>query len=86
MSVRSLFEFNHDQTHIIEDNPQAFVRELVEYLRTGSEREVENLEHFGLRFHGQRHHAEPYRIKWGACESPPSSDIPKSRGPGWGSG
>lgn len=62
MSIRSLFEINHDFGHRIEREPEAFVRALDAYIRSGDSRTANALEPFGLRVIGQRHHSSEYRI------------------------
>jgi hypothetical protein len=49
MGTRTIFEINHDMTHAIEDDPEAFVKALVYYLGSASDRNAESLRRFGLR-------------------------------------
>lgn len=60
MSIRSLFELNHDYVGRIEDFPDHFVRSLLRYLRSGSDDDAHALHDFGLVRDGMRHHSESY--------------------------
>lgn len=61
MSIRSLFEINHDFGRYIEDEKGAFARLLDTYIRSGSRESAEPLERYGLRLISQRHHSGEYR-------------------------
>lgn len=65
MSQRSLFEFNHDLAEDIFREREAFIVALTGYLSSGDAEAAKELERFGLRFFGRRHHSDPYSIKWG---------------------
>lgn len=51
MGTRTIFEFNHDLAHRIEDAPQAFAEAVMDYLRGASPEAAEKLELFGVRRH-----------------------------------
>ncbi len=59
MSQRTLIEINHDFTGEIDREDTQFVIDLVSYLRAGGERSKQNLERYGLRVLGRRHHSDP---------------------------
>lgn len=59
MSMRSLIEFNHDYTHKLDDG-RAFLDALDSYLKSGSRDRAEELERFGVRVLGIRHHSSSY--------------------------
>lgn len=65
MSQRTLFEVNHDLTHKIEAEKTVFVELLGRYLRSGSPTDAEDLERFGIRFFGRRHHGDAFNIEFG---------------------
>lgn len=60
MSIRSLFEINHDFTHRLDDG---FMDTLRRYLASGDRESAEHLERYGFRFVAQRHHSGAFRIK-----------------------
>ena len=78
MSNRSLFEFNHDLAHQIESDPEGFVRALMFYLNSGAGKWATGLQHFGLTYHGMRHHSDGFHLEWGSCvtEERPTPDTP----------
>lgn len=57
MSTRTLFEFNHDMTHKIQDNPSRFATLLIMYLNGASHEDAEELERFGLKRAWWGHHS-----------------------------
>lgn len=69
MSNRSLIEINHDFSHLIEHDSEAFLLALGRYLRSGSTRNAVELERWGVRVFGMRHHTEGFDIKWGSNPS-----------------
>jgi hypothetical protein len=60
MSNRSLFEFNHDYSHHIKDDPQGFIDALQNYLRSGFPENATPLERYGLTWYGMRHHSDDW--------------------------
>lgn len=60
MSVRSLFEINHDYCHRIEDDPEKFVAALRYYLGNGAQDSADELERYGVVVFGSRHHSRPF--------------------------
>lgn len=80
MSMRTLIEINHDYSDRLDD--PAFVAFLQRYLASGGAREAEQLERFGVRVVGMRHHSSKYVIKGDADGFPPTYlDKPKSAAP-----
>lgn len=67
MSIRTVFEVNHDFAHRIEQDRAEFVGRLLDYVRGGGQDDLGELEYFGLRHLGQRHHTEPIRVEIGAA-------------------
>lgn len=65
MSNRTLIEINHDFAGEIDREDTQFVIDLVAYLRAGGERAKENLQQYGIRVLGTRHHSDGFCIKWG---------------------
>lgn len=65
MSIRTLFEFNHDLSHKIEAERTVFTELLGRYMRSGSAEDAEDLERFGLRFMGSRHHSSGFAVDYG---------------------
>lgn len=57
MSIRTLIEINHDYGVRDQD---ALLPALQRYLNSGSREAAQELEHFGLRVIGLRHHSSPY--------------------------
>lgn len=51
MGTRTIFEFNHDMAHRIDDAPEAFADAMKDYLRSASADAAEHLELFGVRRH-----------------------------------
>lgn len=62
MSIRTVFEFNHDYTWKIEGDPNKFVRDLVQYLNSGDERSAERLEGYGIRRAWCGHHSTSRKV------------------------
>lgn len=62
MSVRSIFEFNHDYTHKIKGDPDAFLAALRTYLNSANEKNAEALEPFGMRLAWWGHHSDERRV------------------------
>lgn len=66
MSNRSLIEVNHDFAGIIDRATEGQVeRALLRYLRSGDRNSAENLEQYGIRVFGMRHHSDAFHIEWG---------------------
>ena len=65
MSNRTLIEINHDLCDKILNEPSHFATELAYYLSSGSKRHAEDLEQYGVRVIGMKHHSEGHDIKWG---------------------
>ncbi len=63
MSNRTLIEINHD--YATELGSAQFVEALARYVRSGSIVDAAELEHYGVRVFGMRHHSEGFNIKWG---------------------
>ncbi len=66
MSNRTLIEINHDYAHKIEGNQESFCRALGLYLNSGNRENADQLERYGVRVFGMRHHSDGFSIKWGA--------------------
>jgi hypothetical protein len=62
MSIRSIFEINHDYTHEIERDPEIFLQRLLRYLGSASEESALPLERYGLRLAWWGHHSEERRV------------------------
>jgi hypothetical protein len=62
MSIRTIFEINHDYAHKIDNEPEAFLTILRHYLNSGSKREAEALELYGLRRAWCGHHSTERRV------------------------
>lgn len=62
MSIRSIFEINHDYTHEIERDPEMFLQRLLRYLGSASEESALTLEKYGLRLAWWGHHSEERRV------------------------
>ena len=60
MSNRSLFEFNHDYTHKIKDDPQGFLDALQNYLRAAYPEHADRLKCYGITWMGMRHHSDDW--------------------------
>lgn len=65
MSNRTLVEINHDNWDSIQKNPTEFVDNLLYYLGSGCGESAEELEHFGVRVIGMKHHSDGHNITWG---------------------
>lgn len=72
MSNRTLIELNHDLWDKMEG--PAFTNALQAYLRSANKDNAEDLERFGVRVFGTRHHSEGFVVRWGchAASEPPS--------------
>jgi len=68
MSNRTLIEINHDYSHRIGDAPSKFATDLAYFLATGSDKDAEDLEQYGIRVIGMKHHSDGHTIKWGGVE------------------
>ena len=68
MSIRTLVEINHDKIFMIEQRPDDFADDLLRYLSSGSKEAGEQLEKYGVRVIGLRHHSDIYEIEWGAVK------------------
>lgn len=76
MSMRTLIEINHDYCGRLDD--PAFLAFLHLYLSSGNRENAEQLEQFGVRVIGMRHHADKFVIKGDADGFPPLYlDTPK---------
>lgn len=62
MSVRTIVELNHDYTHRIEQDPEAFVALLVRYLSSAGPDNAEPLERFGVRVAWWGHHSDERHV------------------------
>lgn len=62
MSIRSLIEINHDLVHT-EGDQTAFLRALQMFVNSGSKSDALELERFGLKVIGQRHHSSVFYIE-----------------------
>lgn len=51
VGTRTIFEFNHDMAHRIDDAPEAFADAVKDYLRSASTEAADRLELFGVRRH-----------------------------------
>ena len=69
MSVRSLFEINHDLAWRIEEHSAMFVEDLIRFISSGSTDAAETLSGYGLIFRGTRHHSESYNVSWGSFQT-----------------
>lgn len=65
MSNRTLIEINHDHWSHIKDRPQQFADAVCRYLGSGSVSYAEELEYYGIRVFGMRHHTDAFDITWG---------------------
>lgn len=58
MSVRTIVEFNHDYGHVIDRDPDGFMRSLRTVLAGNGRGEWDNLRlHYGVRYLVKRHHS-----------------------------
>lgn len=62
MSNRTLMEFNHDHAYSVERDPEGFVRAVSLYLSSGSRREAEALERYGVTVIRMRHHSDDFMV------------------------
>lgn len=62
MSIRSIFEINHDYAHEIERDPEMFLQRLLRYLGSASKESALPLERYGLRLAWWGHHSEERRV------------------------
>lgn len=74
MSLRSLIEINHDFTHRLERDE--FVEALTRYLCSGSRQNAEDLERFGLKVIGMRHHSGSFYLD-GEPDGFPAVSVPR---------
>lgn len=58
MSTRTIVEINHDFAHMIEKNPDSFVRDLMRYLGSAGEDNAARLERYGIRLAWWGHHSD----------------------------
>ena len=65
MSNRSLIEINHDFSHAIERDPYSFASAMCRYLGSASHENAKELQRYGVRVFGMRHHSDGFNIKWG---------------------
>lgn len=68
MSNRTLIEINHDRGDVIKNNPDNFISCLLYHLGTGDELSAKDLEYFGVRVIGMKHHSEGHDITWGSAQ------------------
>lgn len=66
MSNRSLLELNHDHGHKIDEDPAKFNEVLQRYLSSASKENAADLERYGVRVFGMRHHSEGFDVRWGS--------------------
>lgn len=59
MSLRTLIEINHDYTHRMDDLMPVLRR----YLSSGDRETAAELERFGFRVVGMRHHADKFIVQ-----------------------
>lgn len=63
MSIRTIFEFNHDFAHKITDDPEQFVRDLMYYLGSASDENADVLElRYGIRRAWWGHHSDERKV------------------------
>jgi hypothetical protein len=62
MSNRSIIELNHDNVHEIKAAREEFVRLIIQALNSGSKREWEELERFGVRHATTAHHSDERKV------------------------
>lgn len=72
MSIRSLIEINHDLGHTHWDG---MVEALAAYLASGDPRSAAELERYGIRVIGQRHHSGFFFVK-GTPDGFPVRHVP----------
>ena len=58
MSVRTIFEINHDRTFAIDDHPLEFAAAMKAYLCSGDMATAAALERYGLRRVWSGHHSD----------------------------
>jgi hypothetical protein len=63
MSNRTLIEINHDFAPSL--RLPLFLEALANYVRSADSRSREELEKYGVRVFGMRHHSEGFSIQWG---------------------
>lgn len=76
MSNRTLIEINHDYAR--ELRTPAFLDALALYINSADRESREQLEQFGVRVFGMRHHSDGFEIRWGTYAKPisePDSDA-----------
>lgn len=62
MSMRTIFEINHDCGREIKDDPEGFVRDLLRYIGGGDSEAATRLERFGLRRAWWGHHSDDRKV------------------------
>lgn len=62
MSQRSIIEINHDCSHVIDGDPQAFLVLLGQALASGSDRSWGPLKRYGITRITQCHHSEDRKV------------------------
>lgn len=67
MSMRTIVEFNHDQGHRIEDDPDGFVKAVMLMINDGvgefsTNDTIVALERYGVRATPTRHHSEDRKV------------------------
>ena len=69
MSMRTLIELNHDYADCLSD--QEWLVFLARYLASGDSQRAKQLERFGCKVIGMRHHSDKFVIDDGADGFPP---------------
>lgn len=78
MSQRTLIEINHDYTGVIDlATTGAFEAAMLRYLRSADSETARELEKYGIRVFGRRHHSDGFSIEWGSKKI---SEAKSSRG------
>lgn len=70
MSNRTILEINHDYTHVIKADPEAFVAAILEGLRAGYPQAWEDAKRFGVTRYVMAHHSDERRIAVNGVEYP----------------
>lgn len=60
MSNRTIIEINHDCYSKI--NSVGFLDAIASYINSGSREDADDLERFGVRVFGMRHHSDPFSV------------------------
>jgi hypothetical protein len=62
VSIRTIFEINHDYTHAIKANPEEFVALLTRYLNSAGDDAALPLERYGIRLAWWGHHSADRKV------------------------